>query len=145
MPKVHYNSKTVSDPEIRRVLQTIADLYAKDVKVTSGNRDFVPTGGSKTSLHLDHKAADFHVMGVTDAKVFQDLKIYISMVFNATDSYEVVWHGSYTGTSGPHMHLGHYSRKKGVGYVKFKTEGLTQKTKNHYTKDKRAIPRAVPH
>jgi uncharacterized protein YcbK (DUF882 family) len=144
MASVHYHGHVVSDPEVRRLLQSIADLYAKNVHVTSGDRNHVPKGGSKTSLHLEKRAADLYVEGITLGKTFHDLKAYLSMVFDATDGYEVIWHGSYTKTGGPHIHVGHYGGKKWVGYVLFKTEGLTSGSGGHYSVEKRHIPQVVP-
>jgi len=142
MATVHYHGNTVSDPEVRRVLQTIADLFGKPVYVTSGDRSYVPKGGSKTSLHLQKRAADLYVEGVTLQNTFQDLKVYISMVFDHTDGYEVIWHGSYTEIGGPHVHIGHYPGKKHVGYVLFKTEGITAGTRGKYVVHQRHIPKA---
>jgi hypothetical protein len=142
MPTVNYHGHHVADPEIRRVLQTIADLYGKNVEVTSGDRSFVPKGGSKTSLHLDKRAADLYINGETLHKIFLDLKIYIAMVFDSTKGYEVILHGVHTATGGPHVHIGHYGHRH-VGYVVFKTEGLTKAGHGHYDSDQRMIPPAA--
>ena len=64
------------------------------------------------------------------------------MVFDPTQGYEVIHHGAYTQTGGPHLHIGHYAGNAHAGYVLFKTEGLTKATKGHYHIDKRAIPKA---
>jgi Peptidase M15 len=144
MASVNYHGYVVSDPEICRLLQTIADLYGRTVHVTSGDRNHVPKGGSKTSLHLQKRAADLYVHGVTLGKLYQDLKLFIAMVFDPTQGYEVIWHGPHTATGGPHLHLGHYPGKKWTGYVRFKTEGLTTATRGHYAVDNRIIPYAAP-
>ena len=144
MASVHYHGHAVSDPEIRRVLQTIADLYGKDVQVTSGDRTFCPKGSPKTSLHLQKRAADLYVQGQTLGKIFQDLNIYMSEVFDSTEGYEVIWHGPYTATGGPHIHVGHYPGKAWVGYVRFKSEGLTPGSGGQYSVQNRHLPPAMP-
>jgi muramidase (phage lysozyme) len=124
-------------------LQRIADHYGRDVTVTSGDRNSVPRGGSRTSLHLAHRAADFHVNGLADARVFQNLKENISAIFERTEGYEFIHHGRYTETMGEHLHIGHYSGRN-VGTVIFKTEGLTQATSGDYALDPRAIGNGAP-
>src|SRR5262245_36348446 len=129
MATVHYNNKQVSDANVREVLQTIANLYEKHVTVTSGDRhQALSVGGKKKSLHLQKRAADFHVVGVLDKVVYRDLKVYASMIFDWTQGYEVIMHGPHTETMGAHLHIGHYPGKRHTGRVLFKTEGLTQKT-----------------
>jgi hypothetical protein len=144
MATVHYHGHAVSDPEVRRLLQTIADLYDKDVHVTSGDRNYRPKGSPATSLHLQKRAADLWVEGHTLGNVFHGLQVYLSMVFDSTEGYEVIWHGPHTATGGPHLHLGHYPGKKWVGYVLFKTEGLSPGSGGHYSVEKRHIPHVVP-
>ncbi|MEW6734458.1 MAG: SafA/ExsA family spore coat assembly protein [Acidobacteriota bacterium] len=114
---VSYNGKRVSDPVLRDKLEQIADLFGRNITVTSGDRDFVPKGGSKTSLHLAHRAVDLHVNGLTDAEVFAKLKS--SGILNG--GYEVIWHGTNTATGGPHIHIGRYGDGRAS---KFKIEGV---------------------
>lgn len=44
MPQVNYNGKKVSDSNIRKVLQQIADVLDADIQITSGDRNYVPKG-----------------------------------------------------------------------------------------------------
>jgi hypothetical protein len=130
VPKVAY-AKPVSDNHIKSVLQRMADFFGKDISVHSGDRDFVPKGGSKTSLHLHHRAADFHVSGISDAKAYEFLKKNTGKVFDCSQGYELILHGVHTATGGPHLHIGHYDGAY-KGIVRFKTEGLVSKTRNVY-------------
>ena len=143
MATIYYHHHTVSHREVRRLLETISDLYGKAVHVTSGDRNHVPKGGSKTSLHLQKRAADLFVRGVDLGKTYQDLKIYISMIFDRKRGYEVIWHGAYTKTGGPHLHIGVYKNKH-AGKVRFKTEGLDAASRGEYSLDVRTIPVADP-
>jgi len=72
---ITYNGKRVSDPALRNKLEQVADFFGRNITVTSGDRDFVPKGGSRTSLHLAHRAVDLHVQGIPDAEVFFQIKI----------------------------------------------------------------------
>lgn len=142
MPKVTY-LRTVSDSHVRTILQRMADFYGRDITVTSGDRNSVVPGSSRRSLHLAHRAADFHVSGLSDARVFQNLKENISAIFERTEGYEFIHHGRFTNTSGEHLHIGHYSGRN-AGTVIFKTEGLTSATSGDYTFDPRAIANGAP-
>ncbi|HEX8558027.1 MAG TPA: glycoside hydrolase family 104 protein [Pyrinomonadaceae bacterium] len=124
---------------MRTILQRIADLYNSDVTVTSGDRDGVVRGSSRRSLHLAHRAADFHVAGMTDARVYRSLQENIGRIFDRTEGYEVIHHGRHTDTSGEHMHVGHYGAGRNAGSVLFKTEGLTPGTGGDYAVTPRAI------
>jgi hypothetical protein len=104
--RVNYNGHRVSDATLRRTLQQIADRFGWTINITSGDRDYVPPGGSTTSLHLKHRAADFHVAGVTDGHVFASLRGLRGGLLRR--DYEVIWHGPHTQTTGPHVHLGRY-------------------------------------
>ncbi|MGB7208945.1 MAG: glycoside hydrolase family 104 protein [Pyrinomonadaceae bacterium] len=123
--------KPVSDANLKVVLQRIANLLNKNIRVHSGDRQFVPTGGSRTSLHMQKRAADFHIAGTTDQEGFRQIKARFNEIFDATEAYEMVHHGPYTETEGQHLHVGHYGNGKS-GYVKFKVEGLTRATSGNY-------------
>lgn len=123
---VSFNGKQVSDPALRNKLQQVADFFGRNVSLTSGDRDFVPKGGSKTSLHLEHRAADLHVEGLSDAQVFSQLKS--SGILDK--GFEVIRHGPSTITGGPHVHIGHYDNPNRAS--EFKVEGLTPGTKGVY-------------
>lgn len=142
MPRVIY-LRTVSDSHVRTVLQRMADFFGRDITVSSGDRNSVVRGSSRRSLHLAHRAADFHVSGLSDARVFQSLKENISTIFERTEGYELIHHGRHTDTSGEHLHIGHYSGRN-VGTVIFKTEGLTPATSGDYAYDPRAIGNGAP-
>ncbi|KAF0211083.1 MAG: Penicillin-resistant DD-carboxypeptidase, partial [bacterium] len=114
---ITYNGKRVSDPVLRNKLEQVADFFGRNITVTSGDRDFVPKGGSRTSLHLAHRAVDLHVQGVSDAEVFSKLKS--SGILNS--GYEVIRHGPNTATGGPHVHIGHYGDGRPS---QFKLEGV---------------------
>lgn len=131
---VNYNGYTVSDNEVKNVLQAISDYFEADVNVTSGNRSTVPQGGSTTSLHLVSRAADFHVDGYDDGTAYLHIKVFASAMFAMGNGYEFIRHGAYTQTGGAHLHLGRYGTA-GTGYVKFKKEGLTSADKGVYTLD----------
>ena len=137
MPTVTY-TKLVSDGHIKTVLQRMAEFLGKSITVHSGDRSYVPPGGSTTSLHLAKRAADFHVTGLADDKAYALLKDHVGALFDAAEGYEFILHGSCTQTGGPHLHIGHYSGKN-KGLVVFKTEGLSPSTKGVYTPDPREI------
>lgn len=107
--------KTISDAPLRQKLQVVANLFKADLRITSGDRNYVPKGGSKTSLHLQHRAADFHVQGITDGAAFRKLKESGKLA----RGYEVIWHQATTNTGGPHLHLGRYADNR---KSKFMTE-----------------------
>jgi hypothetical protein len=131
-------TKGVSDDHLKTVLQRIAEFLKKDITVHSGDRGHVPQGGSRTSLHLQHRAADFHITGLADAQAFKELKKAVqtgaAQLFDATEGYEFIHHGPHTETEGEHLHLGHYQDRY-PGLVVFKTEGLTKATSGDYTPD----------
>lgn len=114
---ISYNGKRVSDPVLRGKLEQIADFFGRNITVTSGDRDFVPKGGSRTSLHLAHRAVDLHVQGVSDAEVFSRLKSSGIL----SNGYEVIRHGPNTATGGPHVHIGRYGDARPS---QFKLEGV---------------------
>ena len=135
MPSVNFNGYTVSDQTVKDILQNMCDYFQADVLVTSGDRTFVPEGGSTTSLHLNSRAADLHVDGVDDGVVYLNLRnLGYNSVFQSGNGYEFIWHGIHTSTGGPHIHMGRYG-SAGVGYVNFKKEGITADGAGKYPLD----------
>jgi hypothetical protein len=132
-PRVNYHGKTVSDPSVRKVLGRVASDVRANVNVSSGDRSSVPRGGSPKSHHLEHRAADFHVSGRTDKAVFGQLKAYKKSIFDKNHKYQVILHGPFTATTGPHVHIGRYKDGKGVVFYK---EGTTKGTKGKYERVK---------
>jgi uncharacterized protein YcbK (DUF882 family) len=97
------------------------------VIVTSGDRSFVPKGGAKNSEHLKGHAADFHVRGMSDSKVFNDLKGGRAL----PNGLKLIEHGLFTTTEGPHLHL---DTSPGLGATpRFVVEGLSRQTAGVYT------------
>jgi len=71
---VNYNGKTVSDSAVRTKLTQISTVLGS-ITLTSGDRSYVPPGGSKTSLHLAKRAAAFYPNdGTPLAGAFSKLK-----------------------------------------------------------------------
>ncbi|MGI8555417.1 MAG: D-Ala-D-Ala carboxypeptidase family metallohydrolase [Pyrinomonadaceae bacterium] len=132
MALVNYNGIPVSDKSLRITLQSIADGLGSNLNMTSGDRNVVLSmGGRKRSLHLKHQAADFHASGLSDAQVFAQLKARMSNIFDHSQAYEVIQHGTYTETTGPHIHIGRYGDGR-TPALYFKKEGLTPATKGDY-------------
>lgn len=136
MPIVNYGSYRVGDQRLRDVLERIADETSRVVRVTSGDRDFVPRGGAPDSLHLVNQAVDFHIDGLTDEQAFNLLRLKRSEIFGdgTGDSFrfQVIQHGSNTETQGPHIHLGIVpdgDRGKKRGFI---VEGVTGSTRHRY-------------
>ena len=71
----------------------VANELQATVTVTSGDRDYVPKGGSKTSLHLAHRAADFSGSNYTLASAFFKIKEKQDKIFDWDKKYEVIHHG----------------------------------------------------
>lgn len=142
MARVNY-AKPVSDEHLKTVLQRMANFFNKDVNVHSGDRNFVPRGGSRRSLHLAHRAADLHVAGMTDAEVYNSLRANTGSIFDRTQGYEVIRHGIHTETGGPHIHIGHYGGNGHAGQVLFKLEGLAPPG-GHYDVTPQAIASGTP-
>lgn len=111
---VAYNGKTVSDAALRTKLQQIANFFNRTVSITSGDRTYVPPGGSRTSLHLAKRAADFHVLGISDETTARQIK---ASGLIKTD-YELIWHTAQTNTGGPHVHLGRYGDNRASTFRK---------------------------
>ena len=129
MPKVNYNGKTVSDANIKTVLQRIADQLSKNVEITSGDRTCVYKGGSKTSHHIKKRAADFYIPGYTMQQTFDKIKNKKSDIFDSDKNYQVIHHGPCTATGGQHIHVGRYASGSGVSFL---VEGLTAAGKGKY-------------
>lgn len=139
MSQVHYHGYVVSDVHIQHALEHIAEFYGKDVHVTDGYRDEKTNQavhGSRNSLHLQDRAADFRVEGVPRDKVFRDLKEHPEAIFDKEAGYEFIYHGSHTGTTRTHLHIGHYQPERGTNFVNFKTEGISHADKNRYTTER---------
>lgn len=138
MAKVTY-LKTVSDTHLQVVLQRFADVYGHDITVHSGDRHEVVKGSSNKSLHLQHRAADFHMSGMSDQEVYDALRDLLAAIFDRAEGYEFIRHGTHTNTGGPHLHLGHYPGRN-QGKVMFKLEGLTPATSGVYKVTPVTIP-----
>jgi RHS repeat-associated protein len=128
---VDMNGHKVSDPKVTKALAAIS-IYmgSATVNVTSGDRDFVPAGGAKNSEHLQGKAADFHVVGMTDSKADTELKDGASPI---ADGYRLIQHGPDTQTQGAHLHLD--SKNADGNPTVFMHEGMTPAQKGTYSND----------
>jgi hypothetical protein len=136
-PTVHYQ-KEVSDPWLRRLLESVASLVGGNVTVHSGDRNFVPTGGSKTSQHLKGRAADLKVSGFTPKQVFDRVVAGASSLpAPMMGRYQVLYHGKHTSTEAEHVHVGRYAfldqKKSERAGFDFWTEGLTVETSGKYS------------
>ena len=96
----------VSDPVLRRALERISAVAGKPVVLTSGDRNYVPSGGSHRSLHMANRAADFYVEGLTLQQAFDLIRRNRGEVL-VGGGFELILHGPHTQTTGPHLHLGH--------------------------------------
>ncbi|MBE1162074.1 D-Ala-D-Ala carboxypeptidase family metallohydrolase [Dyella acidiphila] len=130
MSIVLYGRFRVSDPRLRDVLECMADALSRTVRITSGDRDFVPRGGALNSLHRSNEAIDFHVDGLADEQAFQLLRSKRREVFGSDTGnafrYQIIRHGPYTETQGPHLHLGY--APPGIQNIRrgFMVEGLVR-------------------
>lgn len=115
--RVNYGRYRVSDPLVRQVLERIAQATGRTVTLTSGDRTYVPRGGSRTSLHLLRRAADFKVTGMSLGQVFDLIRNNKSSIL-AGAGYEVIYHQPGTNTGGPHLHVG----RRGSSADSIKTE-----------------------
>ena len=130
---VNLNGHTVSNGRVKSALSAISQQFGSaPVEVTSGDRDFIPKGGSVTSAHLDHNAADFHVSGSSDSRVDSELRSVDSPV---KTGFNVIQHGTYTATEGPHMHIDTENPRGANAPTRFEHEGMSPKTSNHYSVD----------
>ena len=130
MPQVNYNGKTVSDDNVKTVLGRIATKLGGDVSVTSGDRNYVPQGGSTTSHHIAKLVVDFSVAVFSLGGAFTQLKAHEKEIFDSDRKYEVIHHGAYTATGGSHLHIGRFSEGTGVAWL---VEGLEETTKGIYS------------
>jgi peptidase M15-like protein len=131
MADVNYNGKTVSDENVQTVLGRVATELGKNVNVSSGDRgSALDVGAGTKSLHLKHRAADFHVEGLSDEEAFKKIQEKKDDIFDSDKRYEVIWHGPHTETMGQHVHIGRFETGTGVN---FKKEGTTAETKGKYT------------
>ena len=129
---VFSEGKGVCDVFVVDVLQKIADWHNKNVKLTSGDRfTALKMGAGLKSLHMQHSAADFHVIGVLDVVAFVDICTFAAFqVFDFEQNrYEFLHHGPSTETSGEHLHVGRFPEGKGVSFI---IEGYTPQTKGVY-------------
>lgn len=96
MPTVTYQ-KTVSDGNVKTILQRIADQLNKDITVYSGDRPSTQTvkGSNSGSLHVAKRAADFHIKGVSDTQGFAFFKA--NMKKNIRPDRSVLGHSTPTG------------------------------------------------
>jgi len=129
MAIVNYNGKTVSDDNLKLVLARIAARIGS-VRVTSGDRNFVPQGGSNKSLHLANRAVDFYIPGISLQSAYNKLLQNMTFIFDLHHKYEVIFHGSFTNTGGAHLHIGRYDSGSGVT---FKMEGTTPESRGKYS------------
>lgn len=141
MPVVY--QKTTSDTHLRVVMERLSELLGKTVIVHSGDRNYVPPGGSTSSLHLARRAVDFHIVGLSDASILESMKANFSRLLDKSEGYELIRHGQYTATGGPHIHLGHYKGAH-AGKVLLKLEGLTPQTKGDYSQQTIIIEKSTP-
>ena len=132
--QVDYLQHPVSDEHLREVLSRVAQALQTNLEVTSGDRDqALAVGGGIRSLHLKHRAADFHQPPLTDGAVFQRIQDLASSIFASSEAYELIHHGPFTETTGPHVHLGHYPQDAHPPGVYCKIEGLTAADRGKYT------------
>lgn len=104
MTNVNYGHYTVSDQRLRDVLENIAREIGQGVNVTSGDRNNIPRGSSKGSLHLLNEAVDFHIQGISDETAFRMMRMKRKAIFgDAKDvefRFQIIRHGSHTATQG---------------------------------------------
>jgi hypothetical protein len=137
MPIVNYGKYRVSDERLRDVLEKIADETSRVVRLTSGDRNFVPKGGSPRSLHLINEAVDFHIEGLSDEQAFTLIRMKRREIFGDMRGkafrFQIIRHGVNTETQGTHIHLGYVPEGVKGNSVVFLVEGLTPSGKGRYT------------
>src|SRR5579863_1272833 len=102
-PSVLFKKHT-SDVELELIIKRVAEALGRDIVVHSGDRDHRPKGSPAHSLHLFHRALDFHVTGMSDGDVFHALMLYKGQIFSSViHSYQVIHHGRFTATEGEHV------------------------------------------
>ena len=135
--QLHYrHGKTVSDSFLAEFMEAVTRLLGRSTTIHSGDRDFRPKGSPSRSLHLAHRAADFHVAGIPDAKAFKFLWLHRSQLpTSQVNRYQILYHGPHTHTEGEHIHIGHYhlikSYMAGPG-ITFWTEGVDASSAGKY-------------
>lgn len=136
MPIVNYGKYRVGDQRLRDVLERIADETSRVVRLTSGDRDFVPVGGSDRSLHLLNEAVDFHIEGLSDEQAFTQLRLKRKKIFGEVEGndfrFQIIRHGPNTETEGPHLHFGYVPEGHKTSARGFLEEGATPSTKGRY-------------
>jgi hypothetical protein len=137
VPIVDYGKYRVSDQRLRDTLEKIATETGQVLRVTSGDRDFVPKGGAKKSLHLINEAVDFHGAALTDEMLFTVIRLKRRQIFGDAVGnsfrFQIIRHGAYTETQGAHIHLGYVPENFGSSRRGFMVEGITPATKGHYS------------
>ncbi|MCB0318532.1 MAG: hypothetical protein KDD56_07225 [Bdellovibrionales bacterium] len=100
-PRVDFQNHTVSDPILRNVLFKISLAFGKNLIITSGDRKQV-VNGNTNSHHLQGRAADFYIDGMSLADTFFNIRKldFISRGF------QVIYHTE--NTTAPHIHIGRY-------------------------------------
>ena len=136
MPIVNYGRYIVSDQRLREALENIAMETGHVVRVTSGDRNFVPKGSSSKSLHNIKEAVDFHLDGLTDEEAFNQLRLKRTEIFGGTTGpafrFQIIRHGPYTETQGAHLHLGYVPVDRVGNATGYLVEGLTSSGKGKY-------------
>jgi|GEM_PF-3135857 len=107
---VDYRGNRISDPAVRAKLQEIADFLGRRVIVTSGDRDRVVNGNTR-SHHLQHRAADFYVEGLSLGESYRRLK---ESGILARD-YQVIYHTEVT--TAPHLHIGRWGDNRRSDFI----------------------------
>jgi hypothetical protein len=78
-------------PRIREMLQHIGETLGRDIRITSGDRGSIVKGSSTKSLHLIHEAADFHVVGLSDAEAFRMIRNQRTAIFGTERGEAYRW------------------------------------------------------
>lgn len=137
-PTLEY-AKPVSDPWLRRLMVSVTAALGTSVTVYSGDRNFVPKGGSRKSHHLEGRAVDFSARGLTPEQIFEKLRgAAKSLPAPMGARYQILFHGKHTATGGAHVHIGRYhfldAEKNARSGFDFWIEGDTRETHGKYRK-----------